>query len=418
MEKKVLTNGLTVVLDPKPIGEAGVYLIINAGTGHVIATETAHLLEHLQATASKVYGEKGALEYGDANATTYDERTMYHITGILPKHLPQALENLSAVFQQPDFRLFEREKAAIVNELLPKINPEKNFGRKTLEARVPGYTSRRKGIPERVESVKQLTIEDINKFWKQHYHALNAILYVAGEWTNFEQHVNDSLMQYSLVRTGEKTLAPNWPTESELGQELLMEDHVRADNAASVGIQHLVAKIPEATLKQVLARAMLTRYLGSDGGPLYRKLRDAAGAVYSLEAGWSEYGNKGIVTFSALGYPNKVQLAINNWLETIVYCAAEGMPSEVLETMKLRQRIQNARARNAPDVNAVVNELFYGITQEQHDQQVRRLTIEDIAIAAQEILKSKPVISIAYPKIEINRQSDKANEENKEADKK
>ena len=47
MENFLLKNGLTVYVDPKPIGVAGVYVGINAGSWQDSIPEIAHTTEHV-----------------------------------------------------------------------------------------------------------------------------------------------------------------------------------------------------------------------------------------------------------------------------------------------------------------------------------------------------------------------------------
>src|SRR3989344_9284956 len=132
-EKLVLDNGLQVLLDPKPLEKCGVMLIVNSGNSNDVVPGTAHLLEHLQGAAAKVYGDAEELNYvDDRNATTAYEMTHYHFFDILPEHLDFALGNLLKVLSPMNIPVIDREKNAVRNELSGRQEPHNKFNERRI----------------------------------------------------------------------------------------------------------------------------------------------------------------------------------------------------------------------------------------------------------------------------------------------
>ena len=114
MQKTTLSNGLEVYLDERPnFGEAEIDLVVESGSFHERIPQTAHVLEHLQAVKSKVYGNSDKLNYASSNAETQEQTQVYYFEDVLPEHLIIAAENLEEVLTKPNLHVIEREKKAV-----------------------------------------------------------------------------------------------------------------------------------------------------------------------------------------------------------------------------------------------------------------------------------------------------------------
>ena len=118
--RKVLSNGLTVIHEKRDVSVTTVMLAVRYGSMYESEKEKgiAHFIEHLCFKGTKKRGTKeiaDSLEKvgGDLNAFTHEEMTAYHVR--LPsEHLELGIDVISDVFFNPVFPQEEIEKEANV----------------------------------------------------------------------------------------------------------------------------------------------------------------------------------------------------------------------------------------------------------------------------------------------------------------
>lgn len=180
-QKLTLENGLEVWIDPKPIKKSAAFLVVESGHAMDITPETAHLLEHIQGAASKIYGYSGRLTYIKRNAETDFGHTIYSYGNILPKHLSVSVNNLANVLASPNISVLERERDAARNELKAHLNPFKLITERVFSLVLPNHSRYVHGIRSSLVSIDTVNENDCKEFWEKHYYPANSILYIGGE---------------------------------------------------------------------------------------------------------------------------------------------------------------------------------------------------------------------------------------------
>jgi zinc protease len=189
MRQHVLHNGLRVVVQPRPVGLAAIYLWIDAGSADESPGEygAAHFLEHMlfKGTTRRGVGvaanEIEALG-GDLNAFTTQEATVLHAT-VLAQGWNEALDVLAdmALNSLIDPQEFQKERDVILEEIrgydsmaderlheamARALYPEDPYGRP---------------IAGSSQDVLSLTPQALIRFWRREWSAHRAILTVVGD---------------------------------------------------------------------------------------------------------------------------------------------------------------------------------------------------------------------------------------------
>lgn len=189
MHKKVLRNGILVLVDKKESNSVVIEMSFRVGSNYEDqrVLGISHFLEHLLFDGTKTRDSRQiAFEIerygGEINALTSNERTSFYVR-VPKKHFDVGLEILSDIILNPLFLQEEvdKEKNIIVDEI-NMVNDTPMFYQwilfvKTLfkvsNARHPVYGSK--------ETIKALSKQDLLDYYQKHYFANNMIVSVTGE---------------------------------------------------------------------------------------------------------------------------------------------------------------------------------------------------------------------------------------------
>jgi len=396
-EKLVLGNGLQVLLDPKPLEKCGVMLIVNSGNSNDVVPGTAHLLEHLQGSAVKVYGDAEELNYvGDRNATTSYDITHYHFFDILPEHLDVALDNLLKVLSPVNIPVIDREKNAVRNELGRRQNPHSKFNDRIVRLLSPNHSRYMYGIDESLNALDGLTQDDCFNFWNEHYNPANSVLYIGGEIPDDVSRIIKPWEKFE-----KKPLIPkrDIPEEPALENRLELREKIRQDPHAGITINYQISTFPKnASLEESLTRNILIAYFKSSHGPLYKELRDETGLCYSLDIGGDNLGDSGILSFGATtGFPEKIMEIEERWNKILKDMAKTSVPSSFLETFKNGHKISMINSKSMFDVDGLIQEFKHGVDNERIRKAIEGLNSGDVASFAQSLVDKNYLVGISLP---------------------
>ncbi|MBI2671593.1 insulinase family protein [Candidatus Woesearchaeota archaeon] len=398
MEKTTLSNGLEVYLDErKRFGESEVDLLVESGSFHERIPQTAHVLEHLQAVKSLVYGNSGKLNYANSNAGTQQERQVYYFDSILPEHLCLAAENLAKALGTPNLEVLTREKEAVRHELLRNLRPGEELSEEVTKILFPNYFEKRKTAKELVDSLSCIDEEAVNEFWSANYDPANSFLYIGGE---FPKKMDKALRIFEQIPTrGKKPSKIVIPEDPEITQRIVINKKIRDDKNASIVINYKVPKFPEQqTFKEEIAVELLSKYLGASHGLLYMRLRDEKGLCYSLDMGHvRDLGSSAGLYFSTITRPGLTPLVEKEFLEVIKNIAENGISEDELDAFKNGEKIKLASEFRTLSIKGILMEREYGKTLIDRKKEVEKITSEDIKKYAQ-LLATKPyVVAIGIP---------------------
>ncbi len=189
-EKLKLSNGLTVLYSERPgLPLVAADLVLHAGSGvnpvdrPGLASMTARMLQQGTATRSALQIADRAADLGATLNSGAGTDTTGISTRSLSRNFPEALELLADVALHPTFPQSEVER--VRSERLTGIVQEKDdpfsLAMRVLDAVL--YGSRHTyGYPDSgtTESIKAISRDDLEKFWKQNYFPDDAALVVTG----------------------------------------------------------------------------------------------------------------------------------------------------------------------------------------------------------------------------------------------
>lgn len=189
MKKIVLDNGLTVLLERKPLKSATIEVSVNVGSNNENKKifGISHFIEHMlfEGTKNRTANQLvNAIESkgGEINAATTHDRTFYY-TKIPRKHFNTALNIISDIIQNPVFnkKIIEKERQVILSEV-DLVMDEPNFYQwffflknlfKKHPARNPTYGTRK--------TVSKLNQNNLSKFYNEYYVPNNMIITIVGD---------------------------------------------------------------------------------------------------------------------------------------------------------------------------------------------------------------------------------------------
>ncbi len=396
-EKLVLDNGLQVLLDPKPLEKCGVMLIVDSGNSNDVVPGTAHLLEHLQGAASKVYGDAEELNYVyDKNATTTYDITHYHFFDILPEHLDVALDNLLKVLSPVNIPVIDREKNAVRNEFSKRQNPFNKFNDRIIRLLSPNHSRYMYGIDESLNSLDGISQEDCFNFWNEHYNSANSVLYIGGE---IPDDVSRIIKLWEKFEKKPLTAKRVIPEEPALESRLELREKIRQDPHAGITINYQIPMFPKnASLEECLTRNILINYFKSSHGPLYKELRDETGLCYSLDLEADNLGDSGILSFGATtGFPEKAIEIEERWNKILKDMAKTSVPNSFLKTYKNGYRINRINSKSKFDVDGLIDEFKNGVDEAGIRKAIEGLNSGDVARFAQSLVDKNYLVGITLP---------------------
>ncbi len=199
MEKLKLKNGLTIIVEKKPIETITIQATVKVGSNNENKkiNGISHFIEHMLFEGTKkrpnsqiISNEIESLG-GELNAYTCNERTCFYIR-VPKKHFGKALDITADILQNPLFneKNIEKERKIILKEIdLHKDEPRFHqwiLFTKTLfkkhPARLPTYGT--------VEAVKRITRKDLLDYYHKYYNPNNIVLSVVG---NFNKNIPNKI---------------------------------------------------------------------------------------------------------------------------------------------------------------------------------------------------------------------------------
>jgi len=396
--QKILDNGLKIWFDPKPLGDCKIQLNFSSGSIDETIPSTAHLIEHIQGCTSTIYGN-GSLAYSNSNAYTSLEALGYYFGCIVPEDFEDGLELIARVFDRPDLKIMERERAAVRHELLGKVNPFNALNESIFTQLFPNHAKIMKSISQELEGLPRITEEAIIEYWNKFYDPRNAVLYLGGE---LPENVEELVGNFASTpqRSPLKSFEHSWPMEPDLSKRLEIIEKLNDKPVASINIHYQIPLFPHDTdIRDWLVYGALIGYLNKSHGPLYSKLRDSLELVYRLSIETHGSGRAGRLLFSCeTGNSSSWPEIESAWQRTINDIANIGIPNAEYEMQKKNYRINLIHNSQSFDITGMESEFKNGITKQEITRSILGITSEDIRKKADEIRKKNYIISVVLPK--------------------
>jgi len=285
MKKLKLKNGLTIILEKKPVETITIQATVKTGSNKENKKNNgiSHFIEHMlfegtkKRLNSRIISNEIESLGGELNAYTSNERTCFYIK--LPKkHADKALDITSDILQNPLFnkKNIEKERKIILKE----INLHKDEPRfhqwilftgvlfKKHPAKLPTYGT--------VEAVKKIRRNDILNYYNKYYTPNNIIISIVG---NFNKNiVNKIKSQFKNFKPKKlpKTITTEEPKQNRV--EIKKEKRKILSSYMVMGYKTLPRTNKDSYTLDV-TRSILGR---GQSGKIFDEIRNKRGLAYEV----------------------------------------------------------------------------------------------------------------------------------------
>ena len=330
-----LPNGLRIVSEPMPsLRSVALGCWVDTGTRDENPNEAgvSHFLEHLLFKGSEKLSAREVNETFDSMGAEYNAFTSKEATcfwaRLLDQDLAAGLDILAEIIQRPAFRQHEidAERQVVVEEInMYEDDPNdvafENFSRAAfakhaLEAPVLGTR----------ESIRGMSRDDINGYWKRRYGAGSLVVAAAGSLDHAElvTLITERFGDWS----GEAVPHDHGPVEAGPDVRVTRRDTEQA---------HIVLGGPGLARddERRWAFEVLSNALGSGmSSRLFREVREERGLAYSIYAFKMAFADNGVWGVYVGTTPSQTGTAMDVIKQELTKVVEDGITKEELERVK------------------------------------------------------------------------------------
>lgn len=305
MEKLLLSNGLTVLVEEMPyLRSASIGVWVKAGSMLETAEDNglSHLMEHMafkgthKRTARQIAEEMDMIG-GMMNASTSKLCTNYYCK-VIDEDLPKAADILSDIVCHPSIAKEEldKERHVVLEEIAMVEDSPEDVVFDVLAEAAFGDQSLGMTILGPAEKIAAYTADDLFAFRKKHYGPKNAVIAIAGN-VNAEQAKEMLEETFGCWQGGEGEIFP---------QSVAVPEEKKLFRNKETEQMHLALSFRGLPMgdKQVYAMAVMNTILGGGmSSRLFQKIREERGLAYSVYSGPSNYPGCGEFSIYAATSP-------------------------------------------------------------------------------------------------------------------
>ena len=309
MEKFVLNNGLTVLVEPMPyLRSVSIGAWVKAGSMLETPAENglSHFMEHMafkgtkKRTARQIAEEMDAIG-GHLNASTSKLCTNY-FAKVIDEDLPLAADILADIVCDPalDPAETDKERGVVLEEIAMVEDSPEDVVYDVLAEAVFGAQSLGQTILGPAEKIEAYTPDDLRAFRQRHYGPKNAVVALAG---NVEIQAVKDLME-------EKFGSWTGAAGEEFPDAVAIEQPRKLAKDKDTEQVHLCLSFRSSEMgsPDVYPTAVLNNVLGGGmSSRLFQRIREDLGMAYSVYSGPSSYPHCGEFTIYAATNPKNAK---------------------------------------------------------------------------------------------------------------
>jgi predicted Zn-dependent peptidase len=301
VREHIFSNGLTVVTERMPhVRSTAVGLWLRDGSRAEPAelNGISHFIEHMvfkgteRRTAEEIARESDRIG-GMLDAFTSKEMTCFQMR-VIDEHLPKAFDLLSDLYLRPLFLAeeIEREKGVIIEEIgMVQDNPEDLVHENFSQNFWPGHSLARPilGTPE---TVRALTRETVENWFRKRYTPGNLLITAAGNLTH-EQMLDLAGAAFSDLPRGAEKPATTLPQS---------KPHITLRTKRELEQVHICLGVPAFPLidPRRFAVSVLNIVLGTGmSSRLFQNIREKQGLAYAVFSDINPYRDAGLLSVYA-----------------------------------------------------------------------------------------------------------------------
>lgn len=346
-----LPNGLRIITETMPsLRSVALGCWIDTGSRDENGNEAgvSHFLEHLLFKGSETMSARQVSETFDAigaesNAFTSKEATCYWAR-LLDQEMPTGLDILSEIIQRPAFRQHEidAERQVVVEEInMSEDDPDDVAFENFTTEFFSGHPLAAPVLGTR-ESIRAMTRDDINGYWKRRYGAESMVVAAAGsvDHAEFVEMISDRFGDWD----GETVDHRYSPVAPHQGVAVTRRDTEQA---------HIVLGGPglDRGDDRRWAFEVLNHIVGGGmSSRLFREIREERGlayAVYGFRLAYADTGAWGIYVGTT---PSQTDTCMSIIKEELSKVVADGITAE--EMLRAKGSIRGGLALSLEDPNS------------------------------------------------------------------
>ena len=407
MEKFVLNNGLTVLVEPMPyLRSVSIGAWVKAGIMLEAPSENglSHFMEHMafkgtkKRTARQIAEEMDAVG-GQLNASTSKLCTNY-FAKVIDEDLPLAADILADIVCDPalDPAETDKERGVVLEEIAMVEDSPEDVVYDVLAEAVFGSQSLGQTILGPAEKLEKYSPDDLRAFRKRHYGPKNAVVALAG---NVDISAVRDLMEEKFG-SWEGAAGEEFPEAAAIQQpRKLAKDKDTEQVHLCVSFRcHALGSpdvYPMAVVNNVLGGGMSSR--------LFQRIREDLGMAYSVYSGPSSYPHCGEFTVYAATGPKNTKMVLEQ-IDIEIKKMLEGGITEKEFTMSKAQLkssfilgLESAYNRmNALGHNQIL--LNRVIPPEETIASIEKVTMDDVMAMARKVLTGPRAYAVVGRKAE------------------
>ena len=398
-----LPNGLRVITEPMPsLRSIALGCWVDTGTRDELPNEhgASHFLEHLLFKGSETLSARQVSEIFDSigaesNAFTSKENTCYW-TRLLDQDLETGFDVLAEMIQRPAFRQNEidAERQVVIEEInMNEDDPDDVAFENFSMAAFAGHPLEAPVLGTR-ESIRAMSRDDINGYWKRRYGAGSMVVAAAGSIEH--QAVVDLVASRFADWSGESVDHEHGPVEPTSTVSITRRDTEQA---------HVVlgGKGLNRSDERRWAFEVMNHVMGSGmSSRLFREVREERGlayAVYGFRLAYADAGAWGVYVGTT---PSQADTALNVIRDELAKVVAEGITNDELERAKGSMRGGLALSLEDPNSRMVRlgRDELSGMPHLSVDERLEKLdavTLDDVQSIATDLFTGERVIGAVGP---------------------
>jgi predicted Zn-dependent peptidase len=365
----------------------------------------SHFLEHLLFKGTKKRTARQIAETfdavgGDLNAFTAKEHTAFYAR-VLDRDLPMAVEHLCDMLQHSLIRPadLDAERTVILEEIhMHEDAPDELVHDLFMERLWPGDPLGRPVLGT-VETITNMSRDQVRRFWKKHYVPGNFVVSAAGnlDHDHLEEMVT-SFLDTDSPGPGRGTMvrSPARPSRPVAGAHIRRRDTEQAH--ICLGMPGLSRSDPRRFAAGVVNDAIG----GGMSSRLFQEIREKRGLVYSVFSYHTMFAHTGAFVVYAGTAPARAHEVLDLIIQELEEVAEKGLTDQELDRAKSHMR--GSLVLSVEDTSARMNrlgksEIAHGevITLDEVLERIDAVTSDDAREVAEDVLQRPRSLTVIGP---------------------
>jgi predicted Zn-dependent peptidase len=412
IRRTLLPGGLRVVSEQMAgVRSASVGVWVGVGSREEMPTlhGCSHFLEHLLFKGTR---ERSAMDIsvaldavgGEFNAFTAKEYTCFHAR-VLDHDLPLAVDVLgdmitSSVISDEDV---EAERDVILDEIAMHDDDPDDVVHNLFASQAWGDTPLGRPIAGTVESIQELSRNQIARFYRRHYRPANMVVAVAG---NVDHSAVVRQVRTAFGRNGFLSGAelPVRPTVTDEARKVVPGESHATRPLEQINLVLGVKGLTRSDDRRFALGVLNTALGGGTSSRLFQEVREHRGLAYSVFSVASHYADAGVVGVSVGCLPAKYDEVLAVVRGELRKVAAAGISAEELERGKGQLRgglvlgleDSGSRMSRIGKAELVYDEL---LSIDEVLARIEGVTVDDIKSLAAELFAQPEILAVVGPDV-------------------